>query len=58
MKITDAKVIVCCPSRNFVTLKVTTDEGVCGLGDAALNGREQAVRRRKGTRAATMLRVL
>ena len=43
MKITGAKVIVCCPSRNFVTLKVETDEGVHGLGDATLNGRERAV---------------
>ncbi len=43
MKITDAKVIVCCPSRNFVTLKIYTDAGVTGLGDATLNGREKAV---------------
>jgi mannonate dehydratase len=43
MRITDARVIVCCPSRNFVTLKVMTDEGVYGLGDATLNGRELAV---------------
>jgi mannonate dehydratase len=43
MKITDAKVIVCCPGRNFVTLKIVTDEGVIGLGDATLNGRELAV---------------
>ncbi|TFD50245.1 D-galactonate dehydratase family protein [Cryobacterium frigoriphilum] len=43
MKITDARVIVTSPSRNFVTLKITTDEGVTGLGDATLNGRELAV---------------
>ncbi|MBN2351510.1 MAG: D-galactonate dehydratase family protein [Spirochaetales bacterium] len=43
MKITNAKVIVSCPGRNFVTLKVMTDEGVFGLGDATLNGREKAV---------------
>ncbi|PHQ78939.1 MAG: bifunctional D-altronate/D-mannonate dehydratase [Coxiella sp. (in: Bacteria)] len=43
MKITDAKVFVCSPGRNFVTLKVYTDEGVYGLGDATLNGRELAV---------------
>jgi mannonate dehydratase len=43
MKITDAKVIVTCPGRNFVTLKIMTDEGVYGLGDATLNGREKAV---------------
>lgn len=43
MKIVEAKVIVCCPGRNFVTLKITTNEGVHGLGDATLNGREKAV---------------
>ena len=43
MKITDAKVLVCCPGRNFVTLKVYTDQGIHGLGDATLNGRELAV---------------
>ena len=43
MKIVDATVIVTCPGRNFVTLKVTTEDGVYGLGDATLNGRELAV---------------
>ncbi|MBP8161089.1 MAG: D-galactonate dehydratase family protein, partial [Ottowia sp.] len=43
MKITSAKVIVCAPSRNFVTLKIETDEGLTGIGDATLNGRELAV---------------
>jgi mannonate dehydratase len=43
MKITNAKVIVCSPGRNFVTLKLETDAGVYGLGDATLNGRELAV---------------
>lgn len=43
MKITEAKVFVCSPGRNFVTLKITTDEGVYGIGDATLNGRELAV---------------
>lgn len=42
-KITSAKVIVTCPGRNFVTLKIETDEGVYGLGDATLNGRELSV---------------
>ena len=28
MKIADTKVIVCCPGRNFVTLKITTEDGV------------------------------
>ncbi len=43
MKITAARVIVCCPGRNFVTLKIETDVGLTGLGDASLNGRELAV---------------
>ena len=43
MKIVDAKVIVTCPGRNFVTVKITTDEGVYGIGDATLNGREKSV---------------
>lgn len=43
MKITDAKVIVTCPGRNFVTLKILTDQGLHGIGDATLNGREKAV---------------
>ena len=43
MKIIGAKVIVCSPGRNFVTLKIETDEGVTGLGDATLNGRELSV---------------
>lgn len=43
MKIRDARVIVTCPGRNFVTLKIETDQGIYGLGDATLNGREKAV---------------
>jgi mannonate dehydratase len=43
MRIVDARVIVCCPGRNFVTLKLTTEDGITGLGDATLNGRELAV---------------
>jgi len=43
MKIVDARVIVCSPGRNFVTLKIVTQDGVSGLGDATLNGRELAV---------------
>src|SRR5580704_12315929 len=43
MKITNASIIVCSPGRNFVTLKIETDEGIYGLGDATLNGRELAV---------------
>jgi len=43
VKITNARVIVCCPGRNFVTLKIETDQGLSGIGDATLNGRELAV---------------
>ena len=42
-KITAARVIVTCPGRNFVTLKIETSAGVSGVGDATLNGRELAV---------------
>ena len=42
-KIIDAKVIVTSPGRNFVTLKIITEDGVYGLGDATLNGRELSV---------------
>ncbi len=43
MKIVNAEVFVTCPGRNFVTLKITTDDGIIGLGDATLNGRELPV---------------
>ena len=43
MKITSARVVVCSPGRNFVTLVIETDQGVTGIGDATLNGRELAV---------------
>ena len=43
MIIDRAEVIVTSPDRNFVTLKLTTDDGLTGLGDATLNGRELAV---------------
>ncbi|MGC9220207.1 MAG: D-mannonate dehydratase ManD [Solirubrobacteraceae bacterium] len=43
MKIRSAEVVVTSPTRNFVTLKVTTEDGVTGLGDGTLNGRELAV---------------
>src|SRR5687767_15296683 len=43
MKITSGRVITCSPGRNFVTLKLVTEDGVYGLGDATLNGRELAV---------------
>ena len=40
MKITSAKVFVGGPAKNYVTLKIMTDQGVYGLGDATLNNRE------------------
>jgi len=43
MKIASARVIVTCPGRNFVTLKIQTEDGAYGIGDATLNGREKAV---------------
>src|SRR5437764_2204478 len=43
MTITAGRVIVCSPGRNFVTLRLETGDGVAGLGDATLNGRELAV---------------
>lgn len=43
MKIVAADVIVSSPDRNFVTLKITTADGITGLGDGTLNGRELSV---------------
>jgi mannonate dehydratase len=43
LPITAARVIVTCPGRNFVTLKIETAAGITGVGDATLNGREMAV---------------
>jgi len=42
-RIIDAKVIITSPGRNFVTLKITTADGIYGIGDATLNGRELSV---------------
>lgn len=42
-KISDVKIITCCPGRNFVTVKIETEDGFIGYGDATLNGRELAV---------------
>lgn len=44
MKITNVKTIVTCPGRNYVIVKIETDQdGLTGIGDATLNGRELAV---------------
>jgi len=40
LKITGAEVFVGGPGKNYVTLKITTDEGIVGVGDATLNNRE------------------
>src|SRR4051812_6520175 len=42
-QIVDAEVLVTSPGRNFVTLRLRTADGVVGLGDATVNGRELAV---------------
>jgi mannonate dehydratase len=42
-RIVDARVIITCPGRNFVTLKIICDDGTTGVGDATLNGRELSV---------------
>ncbi|MEU6700522.1 D-mannonate dehydratase ManD [Pseudonocardia sp. NPDC046786] len=42
-RIVAAEVLLTSPGRNYLTLKITTAEGVTGWGDATLNGRELAV---------------
>lgn len=43
MRIADIKVFASAPARNFVTVKIITEDGTIGWGDATLNGREMAV---------------
>ncbi len=43
MKIREVRVIVTSPGRNYVVVKVLTDEGVYGVGEGTLNGSELAV---------------
>ncbi|PJF24192.1 MAG: bifunctional D-altronate/D-mannonate dehydratase, partial [Phototrophicales bacterium] len=44
MTITNVKIVVTSPDRNYVLVKIeTSDPGVYGWGDATLNGRELAV---------------
>jgi mannonate dehydratase len=43
VKISNIDVLVTCPGRNFVTVRILTDDGLYGIGDATLNGRELAV---------------
>lgn len=42
-RIERVEVLVASPTRNYVTLRVTTADGIVGLGDATVNGRELAV---------------
>ena len=43
MKIEQARTVLTCPGRNFVTVIIETEDGMRGVGDATLNGRELAV---------------
>ena len=43
MKITEVKTILTSPNQNYLFVKIITDCGVYGIGDASLNGREQTV---------------
>lgn len=40
MRITNAKVFLGGPGKNYVTIKIETDQGIYGLGDGTLNNRE------------------
>lgn len=43
MKITRVKTILTCPQRNYIFVKLETDEGVYGWGEASLNWSEYEV---------------
>jgi mannonate dehydratase len=43
VRIDAVEVIVTSPGRNYVIVKIVTDDGLIGWGDATLNGREQSV---------------
>ncbi|MGM9594238.1 MAG: enolase C-terminal domain-like protein [Candidatus Onthomonas sp.] len=43
MKITKVKTILTSPRQNYLFVKIETDAGIYGVGDASLNGRELAV---------------
>ena len=43
MKITQVKTILTSPRQNYLFVKIYTDSGIYGVGDASLNGRERAV---------------
>lgn len=44
MKITQVKTILTSPKQNYLFVKIITDSGLYGVGDASLNGREMAVK--------------
>ncbi|MBN2551185.1 MAG: D-galactonate dehydratase family protein [Spirochaetales bacterium] len=43
MKIVEISTLLTCPGRNYLIVKVRTEDGLVGYGDATLNGRELAV---------------
>ena len=43
MKIVEVKTILTSPRQNYLFVKIFTDSGLYGVGDASLNGREQTV---------------
>lgn len=43
MEIVNAEVVLTCPGRNYVLVRLETEDGLVGWGDATLNGREKAV---------------
>ncbi len=43
MKIIQVKTILTSPNQNYLFVKILTDSGIYGVGDASLNGREQTV---------------
>lgn len=43
MAITEVKVILTSPGRNYTLVKIMTDQGVYGVGDGSLNGSEAIV---------------
>ena len=44
MKITEVRTILTSPKQNYLFVKIITDSGLYGVGDASLNGREKAVK--------------
>lgn len=43
MKIREARTFLCSPTQSYVTVKIICEDGVYGVGDCTLNGRESAV---------------